>query len=184
MKRIKSYEKISKKGLIIALLKSKRSLVELFNNNFDNDRIRGIKKILNELRDRLTKEYRKEIKKQLYEIENKKNLSKLEKEEINEYLTDLERILNKKEKYHYHDRDDPDYYGIRDIEVLFGEADKNDYYKPILVKSAFKGSYKKYESRGDNDKKLSEKEYLSKIRLYLIDMINDHKDTTKIKKST
>ena len=63
MKRIKSYEKISKKGLIIALLKSKRSLVELFNNNFDNDRIRGIKKILNELRDRLTKEYRKQIKK-------------------------------------------------------------------------------------------------------------------------
>ena len=30
----------------------------------------------------------------LYEIENKNNLSKLEKEEINEYLTDLERILN------------------------------------------------------------------------------------------
>ena len=63
MTRIKSYEKISKEGLIIALLKSKRSLVELCNNNFDNDRIRGIIKILNELRDRLTKEYRKEIKK-------------------------------------------------------------------------------------------------------------------------
>ena len=93
-------------------------------------------------------------------------------------------MLNKKEKYRDHDRDDPDYYGIREIEVLFGEADKNDYYKPILVKSAFKGSYKKYESRGDNDKILSEKEYLSKIRSYLIDMINDHKDTTKIKKST
>ena len=30
----------------------------------------------------------------LYEIENKSNLSKLEKEEINEYLTELERILN------------------------------------------------------------------------------------------
>ena len=63
MTRIKSYEKISKEGLIIALLKSKRSLVELCNNNFDNDRIRGIIKILNELRDRLIKEYRKEIKK-------------------------------------------------------------------------------------------------------------------------
>ena len=63
MTRIKSYEKISKEGLIIALLKSKRSLVELCNNNFDNDRIRGNIKILNELRDRLTKEYRKEIKK-------------------------------------------------------------------------------------------------------------------------
>ena len=184
MTRIKNYEKMSKKGLIIALLKSKRSLAKLFDNNFDNDRIRGIKKILNELKDSLIKEFRKKINKKLYEIENKKNLSKLEKEEINEYVVKLERMINKKEKYRDHDRDDPDYYGIRDIEVLFGEADKNDYYKPILVKSAFKGSYKKYESRGDNDKKLSEKEYLSKIRLYLIDMINDHKDTTKIKRST
>ena len=39
--RIKNYEKMSKEGLIIALLKSKRSLAELFNNNFDNDRIKG-----------------------------------------------------------------------------------------------------------------------------------------------
>ena len=40
IRRIKNYEKISKGGLIIALLKSKRSLAELFKNNFDNDRIR------------------------------------------------------------------------------------------------------------------------------------------------
>ena len=43
----------------------------------------------------MTKEYRKNIKKKLYEIENKKNLSKLEKEEINEYLTGLEEFLIK-----------------------------------------------------------------------------------------
>ena len=64
--------------------------------------------------------------KKLYEIENKKDLSKLEKEETNEYLTELERILYKKEKYRYPDRDDPDYYGIREIEVLLGEADEKD----------------------------------------------------------
>ena len=142
MGRIKNYEKMSKEGLIIALLKWKDSLAELFDINFDNDRITGIKKILNELRDSLIKEFRKKIKKRLYEIENQWNLSKLEKEEINEYLAKLERMFNKKEKYRYHDRDDPDYYGIRDIEVLFGEADENDYYKAILVKSAFKSSYK------------------------------------------
>ena len=39
MKRIKNYEKMSREGLIIAFLKSKRSLAELFNNNFHNDRI-------------------------------------------------------------------------------------------------------------------------------------------------
>ena len=63
MRRIKNYEKMSKEGLIIALLKSKRSLAELFNNNFDNDRIKVIKKTLYGLRDNLTKEYKKKIKK-------------------------------------------------------------------------------------------------------------------------
>ena len=47
MRRIKNYEKISKEELIISLLKSKRSLAELFNNNLDNDRISEIKTILN-----------------------------------------------------------------------------------------------------------------------------------------
>ena len=105
-----------KEGLIIFLLRSKRSLAELFSNNLDNDRISQIKKILNKLKDILTKEYRKEIKKKLYEIKNKKNLSELKKEKIDEYLAELVGILDKKEKYRYHDRDDPDYYGIRDIE--------------------------------------------------------------------
>ena len=63
MRRIKDQDKNSKEGLIIALLNSKRGLAELFNNNSDNDRIRGNKKILDELRDKLTKQYRKEIKK-------------------------------------------------------------------------------------------------------------------------
>ena len=90
---------MSKEGLIIALLKLKGSLAELFNNNLDNDKISEIKKILNKLRDILTKEYRKKIKKKLYKIENKKNLSEVEEEEINEYLIELKRILNKKENY-------------------------------------------------------------------------------------
>ena len=103
----------------------------------------------------------------LYKIENKKNVSKLEKEKINEYLNELGRILNKKEKYCYHDRDDPDYHGIRDKENLFTEVDKKDYYKPILVKRAFKGKYKKYESRGDKKKKeLSVKQFF--LRDYAI----------------
>ena len=38
-----------------------------------------------------------------------------------------------------------------------------------------------YESRGDKDKKLSVKEYLFKIIPYLRDMINNHKDPTKLK---
>ena len=107
MRGIKKRKKMLKEELIIALLKSKRSIAKLFNSNSDNQKISDIKKILNKSRDILTKKYREEIKKKLYEIENKKNLSNLEKE----YLAELERILYKKEKYRHHDRDDPDYYG-------------------------------------------------------------------------
>ena len=55
------------------------------------------------------------------------------------------------------------------------DADNNDYYKPILVKSSFKENYKYYESRDDKDKKLSVKQYLYKIMSYLSDLINEHK---------
>ena len=118
---------------------------------------------------------RKKIKKELYEIEKKENLSDNEKEEIYDYLVKLVKTLDKKEKYKYHDRDDLDYYGIKDIENLFGNVVDDDYYKPILVKSSFKDNYKYYESRGDKDKKLSVKQYLYKIMPYLSDLINDHK---------
>ena len=98
------------------------------------------------------------------------------KKEIHDHLVELVNTLNKKETYQYHDRDDLDYYGIRDIENLFdNDDDDNDYYKPILVESSFKNNYKYYESRGDKDKKLSVKQYLYKIMPYLRDIINDHK---------
>ena len=52
MREIKNYEKMSKE-----------ELPELFNNNLDNDKISEIIKILNKLRDVLTKKYRKNFKK-------------------------------------------------------------------------------------------------------------------------
>ena len=96
----------------------------------------------------------------------------MKKEEINEFLSELVRIFDKKEKYRYHDLDDPDYYGIKNIENLFGEVDEKDYYKPMLTESAFKSYYKIYESRGNKDKNLSVKQYLYTIISYLNDMIN------------
>ena len=59
MRGIKKNKKMPKEGLIISLLKSKRSLAKLFNNNLDNDTISEIKKILNKLRDILTKNLEK-----------------------------------------------------------------------------------------------------------------------------
>ena len=70
----------------------------------------------------------------------KKNLSDKEKEENYGNFAELVNAINKKEEYKYHDRDDLDYYGIRDIENFFDNdnADDDNYYKPILVKSSFK----------------------------------------------
>ena len=155
-----------------------------FNNNTDDDdtydgKIRGkrsdIRMMLSALGNTVTNNDRKKIRKKLYEIEKKENLSDKEKEKIYDNLVEIVNKLNKKEKYRYHDRDDLDYHGIRDIENLFDADNNEDYYKPILVKSSFKENYKYYESRGDKDKKLSVKQYLYKIMPYLSDLINDHK---------
>ena len=59
--------------------------------------------------------------------------------------------------------------GIRDIGNLFDEFSQEDYFKPILIKSSFKGNYKYYESRGDKEKKLSVKQYLTRLHnIYII----------------
>ena len=176
IRRIKNYEEMTKEELIISLLKSKQGIAELFNNNLCDNKISGIRRILNRLRDILPRKYRKEIKEKLYEIEHNENLS----EENEEYRRKLVRILNDKEKYSPYDRDDFDYYGIRDIENLFDETSEEDYYKPIIVKSSFKGNYKYYEGRGDKEKRLSVKQYLNKITLHLCDLINDHRIARRV----
>ena len=110
--------------------------------------------MLSRLGNIVPKNDRMEIKKELYEIEKKENLSDKKKEENYDYLVNLTNTLNNKEKYQYHDRDDLDYYGIKDTENLFGDVDEDnddDYYKPILVKNSFENNYKYYESRGDKD---------------------------------
>ena len=134
IRRIEIYEEMSKEELIISLLKSKQSIAEFFNNNLYDNKISDIRRILNRLRDILPRKYRKEIKEIGHnEIGHNENLS----EENDEYLRKSLRILNDKEKHSPYDRDDFDYYGIRDIENLFDEASEEDYYKPILVKKIF-----------------------------------------------
>ena len=125
------------------------------------------------MRNIVTKNNRDQINKELYETENKKNLSDEEKEKIHDNLVELVNKLNKKNRYH--DRDDLGYHGIRDNENVFDNIDDDDYYKPILVKSSFDENYKCYESRGDKDKKLSIEQYLDMIKPYLSDLINENK---------
>ena len=149
MKRTKNSDNFKKEDLIISLLKSEsnpaeRNYMKHFNNNNTDDKakgkIRNIRTMLSTLGNAVTNNDRKKITKELYEKEKKGNLFDKEKGENFNYLVNLTNTLNKKEEYKYHDRDDLDYYGIRDIENLFDNdnADDDNYYKPILVKSSFK----------------------------------------------
>ena len=156
--------------LLIVLLKSSRNLFEGYKSNSNNARLEEIIEKFNRLRHKFRRP--KLIGKKLYRISKNDNPSRLEKEEAKKYLTELEEELNKREKYN--DHDDPDYYGIRDIENLFNKIDE-DYLKPIKVRDAFNGNYIEYESRGNKNKTLSFNEYLYMIIPYLKDLINDHK---------
>ena len=70
------------------------------NNNTNDDdtydgKISDIRAILSRLGNIVNKNDRYKIKKELYEIENKKNLSDEEKEKINDNLVELVNKLNK-----------------------------------------------------------------------------------------
>ena len=87
MRRIKNYDNLTKEDLIFSLLKSEsspaeRNYIKYFNNS-TNDEIKSkityIWIILSRLGNIVTKNERKKIKKELYEIEKKDNLSDNEK---------------------------------------------------------------------------------------------------------
>ena len=124
---------MTKEKLLSALDESVESAGS--KNNFNNARIKKITEDFNELSDRFLKPKIKEIRRNLYEIENKKNLSKSKIKEIEQNLIELEENLFKLNKYY--DYDDIEYKGIRDVENLFNQSTDEDYYKPIKTKSAF-----------------------------------------------
>ena len=97
---IKGYKNISKEKLLSALDES-----ESTGNGkiFDNARIKKIREDFNKLRDRFLKPKIKEIRRNLYEIENKKNLSKSKIKEIEQNLIELEESLFKLSKYYDYD---------------------------------------------------------------------------------
>ena len=178
---------MSKERLLSTLSESESvESVPLSKNSFDNERFKKIRKDFNNSRDRFSKPQRKEIRKNLYDIKNFKNLStklhsKQKIKEIEVNLSKLEERLSNFKKYR--SQDDFKYRNIGDIRNLFNGVALNgideNYYKPIRTKSAFNGNYIEYESKEYKDKNWSPKEYLDMIRPYLSDIINYHK-TLKI----
>ena len=134
----------------------------------NRERIGIIRKELKELSYKLSKSELKEIKKRLYDIENKKG--SLGSKKTRRYLNELDEKILKLDRY-YHDYDDFEYKGIKNKEDLFRLSISEDYYKPKLVET---GKYTKYESKGD--KILTVEEFLSLIESHLAGMINDYKN--------
>ena len=124
------------------------------------------------MRCKFSKRKIKEIR-NLYEIENEKNISESKIKEIEKNPTELEEYLSKIKKFY--DYGDSEYRGKRNVRDLFDLSIDEDYYKPVIAKSTFNSNYIQYESKEDNRKNLSIKKYLSIIKPYLIDIINEHK---------
>ena len=190
LRRIKNYDDLLKEDLMYTILRSEKNLLEdnytkYININTD-DKIKAktnnIRLILARLGNIVTKKDRHKIRKELYEIEKKKRLTKTQKEKIYNRLIEIANILDKIETYKYHNHDDLDYFRIRDIESLFtniDDDDDDDYYKPVLVKSSFKNNYEYYEIRGGRYKYLSLNQYLYKITPELTGLINEKKNNNK-----
>ena len=169
MRRIKERKNLSKEILLSALDESESSGSV---SSFDNARIKKIREDFNKLRDRFLEPKIKQIRRNLYETENKKNLSNSKIKEIEQNLIELEESLFKLNKNY--DYIDIEYKGIRDEENLFNGSAFNhwiddDYYRPIRPKKAFNDNYIEYVSKRDKGKSLSPKEYLNIIRTYLSD---------------
>ena len=133
-----------------------KAIRKLFNNNRDSISRNEINRIRTNL-------YKKQL---IYDfLKTKPNLNDHERrafKRIPRYLeklhTDLSKPGNYQKKYLY------------GIDRFFNE---DAYYEPVDVKSPFNGNYVLYESNGDKIRSLSVLEYLSKIRSYLYDLIEE-----------
>ena len=149
--------------------KSSDRLYKIFKKQSKNKK--RIDDIINELKDptyNISKSKSKDIKKSVYNIE-KRNI--IGSRKTTRYLDELDKTILKLDKYH--DYDDYEYNGIKDIKDLFKLSVDKDHYKPILVKSGYTGNYVQYESKGD--KILTLKEYLALIEMYLRELIEKYK---------
>ena len=157
LRGIKNYDNLTKEDLIFSLLKpesnpAERNYIKYFNNSTNDvikKKINNIRIILSRLGNIITKNERKKIKKDLYEIEKKNNLSINKKEKIYNDLIKLANTLDKEEKFKNINHDDLDYFAITGLEKLFNDIDNDDFYKPVLVRSSFKNNYEYYEIKGD-----------------------------------
>ena len=163
-RNIKNHKRKSNDKLLQAIKENKTNKQQPKNKK----RIDSIREDLKHLSYKLSKSELQKIRKNLYNIEKTKQFNS---EKTNKYLDELHKKILKLEKYH--DHDDYEYRGIKNIKDLFNLSIDKNYYKPILVKSGYNGNYIQYESK--ENKILTLKEYLALIEKYLRKLINYYK---------
>ena len=188
MRKINNYNDMSREELISILLRSKKApqkdnYLKYLNNATNSElkkRINDVSILTAKLGNILTNKQRKTIRKELDELENKKH-TKTKKERAIAYLIKLKTTLNKKQKYRHVDHHDQNYYGVEDIEHLVDD-DIDDYYAPILVRSSFENNFEEYKVRGDKEKNLSLKQYITTITSYLFELTDKKRTIHKMNK--
>ena len=126
-----------------------------------------------ELRMSMDKSNKCKIKKRLDEIDRMTNINRSEKTRLLNELSKILSDLEYKRKYISSAYDSSDYYELKDLEYTFGDLD--DYYKPMLAKESFNGSYQMYTFRGDKDRDMNISMYLDKVKPYLVALIDEKK---------
>ena len=141
--------------------KSSDKLYKIFKKQSKNKkRIDDISEELKVSTYNISKSESKDIKRTLYNIEKGRRISS---GKTTKYLDELDKRILELDKYH--DYDDYEYRGIKNIEHLFGIWIDKDYYKQKLTKSGYNNNYVQYESKGDKILMLSE--YFTIIEKYL-----------------
>ena len=149
--------------------KSSDRLYNIFKKQSKNKkRIDDIREELKNPKHNILKSESKDIKRNLYNVEKQRKIS-LKK--TSKYVDELDKRILRLDKYH--DYDDFEYKGIKDVEKLFKISIDKDYYKPKLNKSGYNKNYAQYESKGD--KILSLKEYLNLIEKCLKELLEENK---------
>ena len=104
MRPIKGYNNMSKERLLSVLSESESAKNK---KNLENVKIKKNREDFNKMRDRFLKPKIKEIRKYLYELGNKENLSESKIKEIEKNLFELEKSVSRHKKNY--DYDDAEY---------------------------------------------------------------------------
>ena len=125
-RNIKNYKRRSTNKLLQTIKENKDNQKQSKNKK----RIDIIREELKDLRYKLSKSELKEIKKNLYNIEKRKQFNS---KGTNKYLDELDNKILQLDGYPQ-DYDDSEYRGIKDVRDLFKLSINKDYYKPTLAK--------------------------------------------------